>query len=86
MDKYLRLYCSKCKLLYDARKSRELKYCSQCGRRLRYKSLNPWPKFGLAVIFVAIYHSIGTGGEDCFFESVPELSYAVILLVDIFGG
>jgi uncharacterized CHY-type Zn-finger protein len=61
-DKYSRLYCGNCKLIYAMEALGHVTHCSTCGKPLTMKSFSPWPKaigavaliaIGLATIFVA---------------------------------
>lgn len=53
-DKYLRLYCENCKLIYTIEALGHVTYCSTCGKPLIMKSFNPWPKAIGAVVLIAI--------------------------------
>lgn len=54
MDKYSRLYCDRCKLIYGIGATGYLKNCTKCGGPLRLKSFNPWVKVAAAVVLIAI--------------------------------
>ncbi len=54
MDKYSRLYCDGCKLIYGIATTGYLKNCTKCGGPLRLKSFNPWSKVAAAVVLIAI--------------------------------
>ncbi len=54
MDKYSRLYCGNCKLIYGIGATSYLRNCTECGHPLQIKSFNPWPKVIGAVVLLCI--------------------------------
>lgn len=53
-DKYQRLYCENCKLIYPIGALGHVTHCSTCGKLLTMKSFNPWPKAIGAVALIVI--------------------------------
>lgn len=55
-NKYERLYCENCKLIWDFYDTDHISHCTKCNKPLVLKSFDPRPKFigGLVVIIIGL--------------------------------
>lgn len=65
MNKYLRPYCEKCKLIWGNQSIGRVFKCTKCNRSLVLETFNPWPKVILGVGIIC------SGGLTLFVKEIP---------------
>lgn len=53
-NKYLRLYCTNCKLVFSRQNIGVINNCNKCGQELNFRSFNPWPKIFIGTSIIGL--------------------------------